>query len=65
MQLKVLRELQKRGRFFDEMFPGAQVSDDWQRQRDLLDMRELAGSSASSTSSADDPQETIRNTALN
>ena len=65
MQLEVLRELQERGRFFYEMFPGAQVSDDWQRQRDLLDKHDLAGSSASSTISADDPQETIRNTALN
>ena len=56
MQLEVLRELQRRGRFFYEMFPGAKVSDDWQRQRDLLDERELARSSPSSTITADDPQ---------
>jgi hypothetical protein len=45
MQLEVLRELQRRGRFFYEMFPGAKSSDDWQRQHDFLDERELAGTS--------------------
>jgi hypothetical protein len=53
MQLEVRRELQKRGRFFYEMFPGAKASEDWQRQRDLLDERE-AEASPSSTVTADD-----------
>ena len=34
MQLDVLRELQRRGGFVYEIFPGAQASDAWQRQRD-------------------------------
>ena len=29
---EVLRDLKRRGRFFDEMFPGAKASDAWQRQ---------------------------------
>ena len=39
MRFEVLQELQRRGRFFFEMFPGAKVSDDWQRHRDLLNER--------------------------
>ena len=55
MQPEVLRQLQQRGRFFYEMFPGAKASDDWQRQRDLMDERELARSSRSSKTTADGP----------
>ena len=32
-----LRELQDRGRFFYEMFPGAKAAEEWNRQRDRLD----------------------------
>jgi len=32
-----LRELQDRGRFFYEMFPGAKASDEWKRDRDGRD----------------------------
>ena len=53
MQLEVLSELQRRGRFFCEMFPGAKVSYEWERQRELLDERELAWSLPSSTVTAE------------
>jgi hypothetical protein len=32
-----LRELQDRGRFFYEMFPGAKAADEWKRDRDRVD----------------------------
>ena len=54
MQPEMLRELQRRGRVFYEVFPGTKVSDDWQRQRDVLDERELARSSSSSATTAND-----------
>ena len=41
MQLDVLRELQRRGRFFYEMFPGAKASDAWQRQREEHEQGEM------------------------
>ena len=53
MQPEVLRELQKRGRFFYEMVPGAKVSDEWQRHRDELEERELATSSLSPKATGD------------
>jgi hypothetical protein len=31
MDLEALRELQQRGRFFYEMFPGAKASEEWKR----------------------------------
>lgn len=37
MDLETLRELQQRGRFFYEMFPGAKASEEWQRHRDQMD----------------------------
>lgn len=37
MDLETLRELQRRGRFFYEMFPGAKASEEWQRQRDQME----------------------------
>ena len=40
MEPEVLRELQGRGRFFWEMFPGAEASDDWQRQSEQLERDE-------------------------
>ena len=55
MQPEVLRQLQRRGRFFYEMFPGAKASDERQRQRDLMDERALASSSPSSKTAADGP----------
>lgn len=62
MQREALRELQRRGRFFYEMFPGAKASEDWQRQRDLLDEREVAGAAPSSTVIADDVRKDPRKT---
>jgi hypothetical protein len=40
MEPEVLRELQGRGRFFWEMFPGAKASNDWQRQSEQLERDE-------------------------
>jgi hypothetical protein len=37
MDAEMLRELQQRGRFFYEMFPGAKASDEWQRHRDRME----------------------------
>ena len=37
MDLETLRELQQRGRFFYEMFPGAKASEEWLRHRDQLE----------------------------
>ena len=54
MQLDVLRELQRRGRFFYEMFPGAEASDAWQRQRDQHEQGEMALRQRSSRPGADD-----------
>jgi hypothetical protein len=33
MDIEMLRELQPRGRFFYEMFPGAKAAQEWQRHR--------------------------------
>lgn len=40
MELDILRDLQDRGRFFWEVFPGAQASDDWHRQRGQIEQHE-------------------------
>lgn len=40
MRPDVLRELQKRGRFFWEIFPGAKAADEWQRRREQLERLE-------------------------
>jgi hypothetical protein len=45
MELDVLREVQDRGRFFWEMFPGAKASDAWQRQREQMERKEKTASS--------------------
>ena len=37
MDLDTLRELQQRGRFFYEMFPGASASEEWLQHRDQLE----------------------------
>jgi hypothetical protein len=42
MELEVLRELQGRGRFFWEMFPGAKEANDWQKQSHQLERDEKA-----------------------
>jgi hypothetical protein len=34
-----LRELQDRGRFFYERFPGAAAAEDWKRARDAADQK--------------------------
>ena len=36
MQAETLSEIQKRGRFFSESFPGTKASDEWQRHREQL-----------------------------
>jgi hypothetical protein len=48
MEHDVLRTLQERGRFFWEMFPGATVSDEWQRQRKQIERNEKTGGGRSS-----------------
>jgi hypothetical protein len=58
MKLDVLRELQSRGCFFYEMFPGVKASDAWQRQRDQREQREMATGPRPSQPEADDrPQQ--------
>jgi hypothetical protein len=55
MELDVLRELQARGRFFWEMFPGAKTSDAWQRQREEIERNEKTAGGQSSPVAVDDP----------
>jgi hypothetical protein len=50
MELEVLREFQRRGRFFYEMFPGAKASDGWQRHRDRMEQEHDAPLSPSAAS---------------
>ena len=50
VQAEALYEIQKRGRFFSESFPGTKASDDWQRHREQL--QETADASTSSSSFA-------------
>ncbi len=40
MNAETLRELQDRGRFFYQNFPGAAAADEWMRQRDRLEEKE-------------------------
>lgn len=54
MDLEIIRELQQRGRFFYEMFPGAKVAEEWQRHRDQLE-REHEHQTRSSPSTANGP----------
>jgi hypothetical protein len=56
MDLETLRELQQRGRFFYEMFPGAKASEEWLRHRDQLE-REHEHHTRSSPSAMNDPTE--------
>jgi hypothetical protein len=53
MNAETLRELQDRGRFFYENFPGAAAADEWWRQRDRLDKKK-ADIAESSDGSGDD-----------
>ena len=58
MELDILRDLQNRGRFFWEMFPGAQASDEWYRQRGEIERNEeTAAGGRSSRPAVDDPGE--------
>jgi hypothetical protein len=59
MQPEVLRELQERGRFFWEMFPGAKVADEWQRQRDQLERLEETSGEQPVARAADDQIEIV------
>lgn len=58
MDLETLRELQQRGRFFYEMFPGAKASEEWLRHRDQLE-REHADHSRSSPAATNEPTEKL------
>lgn len=40
IRAETLHEIQKRGRFFSELFPGTKASDEWQRHREWLQQRE-------------------------
>jgi hypothetical protein len=53
MELAILRELQERGRFFWEMFPGAKASDEWQRQREQVEQNEKIGPRRSAPATMD------------
>ena len=57
MELDVLRELQERGRFFWEMFPGAKASVEWQRQREQIEWNEKTASGRSSPAAVDGDKE--------
>jgi hypothetical protein len=59
MELDILRDLQDRGRFFWEIFPGAQASDEWHRQRGQIERNEekAAGGQSSPPAAVDDPGE--------
>jgi hypothetical protein len=58
MELAILRELQERGRFFWEMFPGAKASDEWQRQREQVEQNEKIGPRRSVPATMDGPGDT-------
>ena len=64
MELDVLRDLQERGRFFWEMFPGAQASDEWHRQRGQIERHEekAAGGQSSPPATVDAPGEKTADT---
>lgn len=68
MELDVLRELQERGHFFWEMFPGADASDEWLRRREQIELNETTGGRQSPRVAADHPggrhrtQTDVRNT---
>jgi hypothetical protein len=57
MELDVLRELQARGRFFWEMFPGAPASDAWQRQHGQIERNEKIAGGQSPPAAENDPGE--------
>jgi hypothetical protein len=49
MELETLQELQRRGRFFYEMFPGGKASEEWERHRDQLEREKERKRSVPST----------------
>jgi hypothetical protein len=58
MEFDILRDLQDRGRFFSEMFPGAKASDEWHRQRGQIKRyEEKAAGGRSSRAAGGDPEE--------
>jgi hypothetical protein len=57
MELDALRELQERGRFFWEVFPGANASDAWQRQREQIERNEKTAGGQSSPGAGNHPSE--------
>lgn len=63
MELDVLRELQERGRFFWEMFPGAKASDAWQRQHEQIERSEKIAGGQSPSAAVKDPGEKEAETA--
>ena len=42
MDAGLLRQLQDRGRFFYERFPGAAAAEEWKRQRERAEVEEAA-----------------------
>lgn len=46
-----LRELQDRGRFFYERFPGAKAAEEWKRSREAAERKHIEASDSRVTSS--------------
>jgi hypothetical protein len=59
MKADELRDLQQRGRFFYEMFPGAKAADEWMRDRDRRDRVDSAKQLQKTRSDASSPDPTL------
>jgi hypothetical protein len=57
MELAILRELQARGRFFWEVFPGAKASDERLRQREQIEQNERIGARRSPPATMAGPED--------
>lgn len=61
MDAELLRELQQRGRFFYEMFPGAMASGEWRRHRNRMeeeqDARLLRPAAGDRTEKSSNPEQ--------
>jgi len=60
MDAELLRELQERGRFFYERFPGASAADDWRRERDRTEREDAAAQRRDGGSHGEDEDPTGR-----
>jgi len=58
MDAEFLRELQDRGRFFYERFPGAAAAEEWKRERERVE-REDAGRSRQRRNSQDEEEDAL------